>query len=76
MILVNSTSLPYPPILGGGHSKTTTTQVPNQIDRLLTKRHSDITDLPDCNESTIMTTLIHDASPFLFPCTIEYSLIW
>lgn len=24
----------------------------------------------------IMADLIHDASPFLFPCVIEYSLIW
>lgn len=76
MLLANTTPLPYPPILGSGHLKTITTQVPTQTEHLLTKRHSDITDLSDCNESTIMTTLIHDASPFLFPCTIEYSLIW
>lgn len=29
----------------------------------------------NCSESTIMSTLMQNASPFLFPCTIEYSLI-
>lgn len=43
-------------------------------EHLLTKRHSDV-DTSNCSESTIMTTLIQNASPFLFPCTIEYSLI-
>ncbi|KAJ2950695.1 hypothetical protein O0L34_g8955 [Tuta absoluta] len=28
-----------------------------------------------CKRSNIMGTLLHNASPFLFPCTIEYSLI-
>lgn len=42
--------------------------------RLLAKRHSDI-DASNCSESTIMSTLVQNASPFLFPCTIEYSLI-
>lgn len=41
---------------------------------ILTKRHSDI-DTSNCSESTIMSNLIQNASPFLFPCTIEYSLI-
>lgn len=43
-------------------------------EHLMTKRNSDI-DISNCSESTIMTTLIQNASPFLFPCTIEYSLI-
>lgn len=38
------------------------------------KRYSDI-DSNNCSESTIMSTLVQNASPFLFPCTIEYSLI-
>lgn len=52
----------------------------NSIDKnvttmhLLRKRHSDIDD-SNCSESTIMSTLVQNASPFLFPCTIEYSLI-
>lgn len=37
------------------------------------KRNTDI--VPSCHDSSIMTNLIYDASPFLFPCTIEYSLI-
>uniref|UniRef100_A0A4Y0BR18 Otopetrin n=1 Tax=Anopheles funestus TaxID=62324 RepID=A0A4Y0BR18_ANOFN len=28
-----------------------------------------------CRSSNIMSTLVHNAAPFLFPCTIEYSLI-
>lgn len=43
-------------------------------EHLVKKRHSDIDDLK-CSESTIMSTLVQNASPFLFPCTIEYSLI-
>lgn len=43
-------------------------------EHLLMKRHSDM-DASNCSESTIMTTLMQNASPFLFPCTIEYSLI-
>ncbi|XP_055636582.1 proton channel OtopLc isoform X2 [Toxorhynchites rutilus septentrionalis] len=29
----------------------------------------------DCQRTNIMGTLVQNASPFLFPCTIEYSLI-
>ncbi|XP_063224706.1 proton channel OtopLc-like [Bacillus rossius redtenbacheri] len=29
----------------------------------------------ECRRTNIMGTLVQDASPFLFPCTIEYSLI-
>uniref|UniRef100_A0A6E8W6T5 Otopetrin n=1 Tax=Anopheles coluzzii TaxID=1518534 RepID=A0A6E8W6T5_ANOCL len=28
-----------------------------------------------CRSTHIMSTLVHNAAPFLFPCTIEYSLI-
>lgn len=30
----------------------------------------------NCTQPKIMENLIRDAAPFLFPCTIEYSLIW
>ncbi|XP_039434905.1 proton channel OtopLc isoform X2 [Culex pipiens pallens] len=48
-----------------------------------TARHSkrspvDSTDLSeyiDCQRTNIMGSLVQNASPFLFPCTIEYSLI-
>lgn len=29
----------------------------------------------ECRRTNIMGSLVQDASPFLFPCTIEYSLI-
>ncbi|XP_031839641.1 proton channel OtopLc isoform X3 [Nomia melanderi] len=32
-------------------------------------------DLFECRRTNIMGSLVQDASPFLFPCTIEYSLI-
>ncbi|GLG95584.1 Uncharacterized protein GBIM_02518, partial [Gryllus bimaculatus] len=31
--------------------------------------------LEDCRRSNIIGLLVQDASPFLFPCTVEYSLI-
>lgn len=46
----------------------------NGSHHFMTRRHSDIDD-NNCSESTIMSTLVQNASPFLFPCTIEYSLI-
>ncbi|XP_031634080.1 proton channel OtopLc-like isoform X2 [Contarinia nasturtii] len=74
---MNVTPLPsfgsYPQLNVGNEGLKTVTHIPGESERMLTKRHSDID--TDCSESTIMTTLIHDASPFLFPCTIEYSLI-
>ncbi|XP_062537000.1 proton channel OtopLc isoform X2 [Armigeres subalbatus] len=35
----------------------------------------DAADLIECQRTNIMGTLVQNASPFLFPCTIEYSLI-
>lgn len=43
-------------------------------EHLLDKRDIPL-NIGNCSESTIMSTLIENASPFLFPCTIEYSLI-
>lgn len=39
---------------------------------------SNATDMSNinCTQPKIMENLIRDAAPFLFPCTIEYSLIW
>ncbi|CAB3372568.1 Hypothetical predicted protein [Cloeon dipterum] len=39
--------------------------------RGLVERH----DLFECRRTNIMGSLVQNASPFLFPCTIEYSLI-
>ncbi|XP_069355101.1 proton channel OtopLc-like isoform X1 [Maniola hyperantus] len=36
--------------------------------------HNSTEEMP-CRRSNIMGTLVQNASPFLFPCTIEYSLI-
>ncbi|XP_073963847.1 proton channel OtopLc-like isoform X2 [Choristoneura fumiferana] len=36
--------------------------------------HNETTDIP-CRRANIMGALLQNASPFLFPCTIEYSLI-
>lgn len=33
------------------------------------------TDYQDCQRTNIMGSLVQNSSPFLFPCTIEYSLI-
>ena len=39
------------------------------------KRGTDIHDIYECRRANVMGSLVQDASPFLFPCTIEYSLI-
>lgn len=39
------------------------------------KRGTDIHDIFECRRGNVMGSLVQDASPFLFPCTIEYSLI-
>ncbi|CAG2055513.1 unnamed protein product [Timema podura] len=41
----------------------------------LSERSSDTHDIYECRRSNIMGSLVQNASPFLFPCTIEYSLI-
>lgn len=47
----------------------------NTIDTDHSVQRRESEDAPTCHESSIMTNLIYNASPFLFPCTIEYSLI-
>lgn len=41
----------------------------------LTKRATASEIIVECRRTNIMGSLIQNASPFLFPCTIEYSLI-
>nr|CAD7393880.1 unnamed protein product [Timema cristinae] len=41
----------------------------------ISERSSDTHDIYECRRSNIMGSLVQNASPFLFPCTIEYSLI-
>lgn len=41
----------------------------------MTKRATATVIIVDCRRTNIMGSLVQNASPFLFPCTIEYSLI-
>ncbi|KAK9870951.1 hypothetical protein WA026_009913 [Henosepilachna vigintioctopunctata] len=41
----------------------------------LAKHHKDTDTVKQCSEELVMGSLVTNASPFLFPCTIEYSLI-
>lgn len=41
----------------------------------LTRRATATDIVTDCRRSNIMGNLVQTAAPFLFPCTIEYSLI-
>lgn len=40
-----------------------------------TKRNAPDPDTTECRRTNIMGSLVQNASPFLFPCTVEYSLI-
>ncbi|KAG8226015.1 hypothetical protein J437_LFUL004136, partial [Ladona fulva] len=52
-----------------GNETSVSTEVP------LTMGHHDPSELLECRRTNIMGALVQNASPFLFPCTIEYSLI-
>ncbi|XP_077292656.1 proton channel OtopLc-like isoform X2 [Arctopsyche grandis] len=41
----------------------------------MTKRSAPDNDIIECRRTNIMGSLVQNASPFLFPCTVEYSLI-
>ena len=49
---------------------TTTMATDPSDSRIIAKRSLD-----ECHRTSIMGSLVQNASPFLFPCTIEYSLI-
>uniref|UniRef100_A0A182KBC4 Otopetrin n=1 Tax=Anopheles christyi TaxID=43041 RepID=A0A182KBC4_9DIPT len=68
-----------PPLATRIHPQRTSigTDIDGKQNRSGSKQH-----LPDgvppttaCRSTHIMSTLVHNAAPFLFPCTIEYSLI-
>lgn len=44
-------------------------------DTLLINKTDDLVKHAECQRTNIMGRLVQNASPFLFPCTIEYSLI-
>jgi len=48
-----------------------TSQPHHRVERGLKGPHH----IYECRRTNIMGSLVQDASPFLFPCTIEYSLI-
>ncbi|XP_055524552.1 proton channel OtopLc-like isoform X2 [Wyeomyia smithii] len=47
----------------------------NQNHSLVKRASKDLSEYIDCKRTNIMGSLVQNASPFLFPCTIEYSLI-
>jgi hypothetical protein len=47
----------------------------NSSNHNMHKRATSLEIVVDCRRTNIMGTLVQNASPFLFPCTIEYSLI-
>ncbi|XP_025404734.1 proton channel OtopLc-like [Sipha flava] len=59
---------------------TTTTQAPTSVmsavaDRLRRSINTGPHHIYECRRTNIIGSLVQNASPFLFPCTIEYSLI-
>lgn len=59
-------------------SNATMSLLPNvtEIEHNILKRSIDAAQkYEDCQRTNIMGSLVQNASPFLFPCTIEYSLI-
>ncbi|KAL4703415.1 hypothetical protein ACJJTC_011204 [Scirpophaga incertulas] len=42
---------------------------------LMNGTHANVTEVGRCRRANIMGTLLQNSTPFLFPCTIEYSLI-
>lgn len=45
------------------------------VNDTIVKRSADFKEPMNCGRTNIMGSLVQNASPFLFPCTIEYSLI-
>ncbi|KAL7304997.1 hypothetical protein TKK_0002787 [Trichogramma kaykai] len=56
---------------GGGHVHHVAAEHHSRLPRGLKGPHH----MFECRRTNIMGSLVQDASPFLFPCTIEYSLI-
>lgn len=59
------------------NSTTNSTFTANETEHHLLRRSivSSTQKYQDCQRTNIMGSLVQNASPFLFPCTIEYSLI-
>lgn len=53
-----------------------TTTAEELLTRVMSKRSAEFSqDYVECQRTNIMGNLVQSASPFLYPCTIEYSLI-
>uniref|UniRef100_U5ER56 Putative conserved plasma membrane protein n=1 Tax=Corethrella appendiculata TaxID=1370023 RepID=U5ER56_9DIPT len=67
----------HPPSVSGAHHERVniSDNVVALIHNHTISKRSAAADLYDCQRTKIMGTLVQNASPFLFPCTIEYSLI-
>lgn len=57
------------------HGHTLAAATNNSIAHQMTKRATAQEIIIECRRTNIMGSLVQNASPFLFPCTIEYSLI-
>jgi Otopetrin len=62
------------------HSSSSTSSINhdkfvNQTQHVIHKRATSVEIFINCKRTNIMGRLVQNASPFLFPCTIEYSLI-
>ncbi|GLH14561.1 Proton channel OtopLc [Gryllus bimaculatus] len=69
--LPKATTTMAPPLGGGGLHHGSGGGGHHRVARGLIGPHN----IFECRRTNIMGSLVQDASPFLFPCTIEYSLI-
>lgn len=69
---IKSQILPFDePVTEESLLSNVTTEVLHRAKRAMKGPHS----MYDCGRANIIGSLVDSASPFLFPCTIEYSLI-
>lgn len=61
--------------IGHAISHNQDTNVNETLSHEIHKRATSVEIVLDCKRTNIMGRLVQNASPFLFPCTIEYSLI-
>jgi hypothetical protein len=57
------------------HDEAAMNATTEHLHHSITKRATSLEIIVECKRTNIMGSLVQRASPFLFPCTIEYSLI-
>lgn len=67
-------SLPYPDMYDSDEFLTTS-PAPMSVHRRIARGLKGPYSIHECGRTTIIGNIVQDAAPFLFPCTIEYSLI-